>query len=146
MPQVEDHKSSLAAFPIMKGVSNMATNDDFLDRPESRNSGEMLDHSPLKFGRYKGKTPAVVAEKEPKGESWLRWAYETVGNFDVCSEALYKDCGGKGKRAVRDDGPGYQGAKPYSGQRAAEDQARQQQRVEDARKSGFDNMDDDIPF
>lgn len=80
----------------------MTTNDDFLDRPESRNSGKMLDHSPLKFGKFKGKTPAVVAEED---QQYLVWAYETVGNFDVCSEALYKDCGGKGKRAVRDNGP-----------------------------------------
>lgn len=60
----------------------------------------ILDRTPLKFGKYRGKTPEWVVENEGyRAKSYITWAYETVGNFDVCSAALYRDCGGKGKRA-----------------------------------------------
>jgi hypothetical protein len=62
---------------------------------------ETLDHEPLKFGKFKGKTPRHIAEHEKDGEQYLVWAYETVGGFDVCSHALYRDCGGTGSRAAR---------------------------------------------
>lgn len=95
----------------------------------------MLDHTPLKFGKFKGKTPEQVSEVQPQ---YLVWAYETVGNFDVCSEALYRECGGKGKRAVntsRTANPSYY--KP-------ENDRYESRASSPARSSG--DFDDDIPF
>ena len=59
-----------------------------------------LDQTPLKFGKYKGKTPDKVSEWDPK---YLIWAYENVAQFPVCSEAMYRSVGGKGKRAIHAD-------------------------------------------
>lgn len=100
-------------------------------------SDGILDNTPLKFGKFRGKTPSHVAEKEYRGEGWLVWAYETVGNFDVCSATLYKDCGGKGTRAkgtASVANPAYarsQSSSPYSGKSIAGDQGEDE---------------DDIPF
>lgn len=120
--------------------------DDFLNEPDSKNTGEMLDHSPLKFGKFKGKTPSAIAELGKVGESYLTWAYETVGNFDVCSEALYKDCGGRGKRAVgnRNSLPDRGAYTPPVDTYESRDHARAPKR--DKQLGYFDDMDDDIPF
>lgn len=67
--------------------------------PDVRFDPAILDHTPLVFGKFKGKTPEWVATYGEKGESWLCWAYENVSNFCVCSAALYRECGGKGSRA-----------------------------------------------
>lgn len=53
-------------------------------RPAPKNPN--IDHEPLSFGKHKGLTPEVVSSKDP---GWLIWAYETVNQRDVCSEALY---------------------------------------------------------
>jgi len=50
---------------------------------------EWLDHSPLTFGKYKGKTPNQVSVTDP---GWLVWAFENVSNRSVCSKLLYNDC------------------------------------------------------
>lgn len=64
---------------------------------------EQLDNKPIWFGKFKGKTPTWIAEEGDKGDSYVRWAYETVSHSSrpvFCSEALYKACGGKGKSAL----------------------------------------------
>lgn len=49
-----------------------------------------LDHTPLTFGKYKGKTPDEVSKIDC---SWMIWAYENVTNRPVfMSELLYKEC------------------------------------------------------
>jgi hypothetical protein len=52
-------------------------------------AAEKLDHTPLTFGQYRGKTPAEIAEENP---GYIKWMYETVKNKSTCSQALYKDC------------------------------------------------------
>lgn len=64
--------------------------------------GEVLDQMPLDFGKFKGKSPAWIAEFGEKGESYITWAYETVERYNrkvFCSETLYRACGGKFKSA-----------------------------------------------
>ena len=46
------------------------------------------DHTPLAFGKYKGKTPEEVAELDP---SYVVWMYENVKPAP-CSKALAVDC------------------------------------------------------
>lgn len=120
----------------------------------------MLDHTPLKFGKYKGHTPEGISDLGKTGCQYLIWAYENVGNFDVCSAALYKDIGGKGKRAERKtegrffgnrtsgkDAAGNQSADPFadiSESRSASSQPKQKSNLH--LKNHFDDMDDDIPF
>lgn len=67
--------------------------------------GGILDTTPLKFGKFRGKTPEWVSEHGVKGDDYLRWAYETVHNFPVCSDALYREIGGRGTRAVAVQSP-----------------------------------------
>lgn len=49
-----------------------------------------FDDLPVAFGKYKGMTPAQIANTDP---SYLIWAYET---FDAhrkpCTQALYEAC------------------------------------------------------
>jgi hypothetical protein len=98
----------------------------------------ILDNTPLKFGKYKGKTPTQLLDSEGKTElSWLRWAYETVTNFPVCSEALYKAAGGRLSRA--------KGATTQAP--AADPMAdRYESRGHTRAKSKWDDFDDGIPF
>lgn len=91
----------------------------------------VLDQTPLKFGKYKGKTPDKVSDLDPQ---YLRWAYENVAQFPVCSAALYRSINGKGKRAVHD--------KLDASSRNAEKVA-QEKKASPA--LGFDT-DDDVPF
>lgn len=75
---------------------------EFPEDPASKNAPfneETLDHTPLKFGKFKGQTPDKIAQTTDG--SYLVWAYENVQGFDVCSHALYKDCGGTGSREAR---------------------------------------------
>jgi hypothetical protein len=123
----------------MKGAVNMTD-------PLDIDSDGMLDATPLKFGQYKGKLPEDVAEISARARQYLVWAYENVGNFDVCSAALYKDCGGKGKRAIPEDGKRNHRKDAMKvahiasyGKDAAANQGA-------PRKTFFDDMDDDIPF
>ena len=46
---------------------------------------EKLDHTPLTFGKYKGKTPSEIAEVN---ESYIRWMFETILDKNLCSDAL----------------------------------------------------------
>ena len=46
------------------------------------------DHTPLTFGKYKGKTPEEVADYDP---SYVVWMYDNV-NPTPCSKALRDDC------------------------------------------------------
>jgi len=57
-------------------------------RSYSNEPGE-LDHQPMTFGKYKGKTPEWVSENDP---AYLIWAFDTVKDKPVCSKALYVDC------------------------------------------------------
>ena len=50
---------------------------------------EKLDHTPLTFGKYKGKTPSDIAEEDP---SYIIWMYENVTNKSTCSALLYQAC------------------------------------------------------
>lgn len=49
---------------------------------------EELDHSPLDFGKYSGKTPNEISEIDPK---YVIWMYQ---NFEhpPCSKMLYQAC------------------------------------------------------
>lgn len=47
-----------------------------------------LDKTPLRFGKYKGKTPDEVSEIDP---GWLVWAHKNV-KWPVCSQWLYETC------------------------------------------------------
>lgn len=53
-----------------------------------RHRGEVLDSIPLKFGKYRGKSPAEIAEEDP---GYLVWAYEKISP-KPCSKALYLVC------------------------------------------------------
>jgi hypothetical protein len=90
----------------------------------SKSPEEMLDFTPLTFGKYRGKTPEYVAENDP---GYLRWMYETVTDKATCSYALYRDAGGQKNRTVYVIDPPVQ-------------------REPKRDKFGFDDMDDDIPF
>lgn len=65
-----------------------------------------LDHTPLTFGKYRGKTPNDVSESDPR---YIVWLYETVKDRDTCSQLLYKECKGDPElsklRAILDDLP-----------------------------------------
>ncbi len=116
---------------------------DFLDKDRddlSLPTEEQLDHLPLTFGMHRGKTPEQVADTLGKrGQEYLVWAYENVGNYNVCSAALYRDCGGKHSRAVRKSKkpvqvPDNKRTPPPSTGRPI------------ARTDSFDDFDDDVPF
>ena len=68
------------------------------------NPSEQLDHTPLSFGKYKGKTPSEVAEGDP---GYIVWLYDTWADQrrpQLVSKALADDC----RHDVRDeddDGP-----------------------------------------
>lgn len=51
-------------------------------------SAEKLDHTELTFGKYRGRTPDWVSERDP---SYIVWMYEKF-KHPVCSELLYKAC------------------------------------------------------
>lgn len=50
--------------------------------------GEQLDHAVLNRGKYIGKTPSEVSERDP---AYIVWAYENWVP-KPCSELLYKEC------------------------------------------------------
>jgi hypothetical protein len=117
----------------------------------------ILDSTPLKFGKHKGKKPEDMAVGSLKDQEYLRWAYENVGNNDVCSRALYHELGGRGTRAIpdgkypnrRSDAP--QNTGDYEPGNYGTETGRFHSRAPaPANKpkpaSGFDDMDDDIPF
>jgi hypothetical protein len=54
-----------------------------------------LDHTPLTFGKYKGKTPDEVSQMGTSGENYIVWMYDNVDRFPTCSEALARACGWK---------------------------------------------------
>lgn len=51
-------------------------------------ANELLDHTPLRIGKYKGHTPDKVAEIDP---SYVVWMYDTWDK-PPCSKALYEAC------------------------------------------------------
>lgn len=115
--------------------TNTLPDDEDFDPTANTDKGAMLDHTPLKFGKYRGKTAEWISEENP---GYLRWAYENVAGFPVCSDALYREIGGRGSRA--------------KGKDAADEYERQQRERENFQKhrartsNGFDDFDDDIPF
>ena len=50
---------------------------------------ELLDHTPLLFGKHKGKTPDQISDIDP---GWLMWAYENIHDKRICSKVLYEAC------------------------------------------------------
>lgn len=110
----------------------------------------ILDNTALTFGMYKGKTPTQLFDSEDKKAiGWLRWAFETVGNREICSEAMYRACGGKGKRAVKEDSNRTWAKKPVSSGKDAAGNQGENDKPLYGRRAGpmiFDDMDDDIPF
>lgn len=60
---------------------------------------ESFDHTPLTFGKYKGRTPSEVSEYDPEYIVWM-W---TAIKLRHCSEALFKDCDNE-VRANREEG------------------------------------------
>lgn len=107
---------------------------------DSLDEEAMLDRTPLRFGKFRGKTPEYVSQLTPRESSWLIWAYENVFNFDVCSAALYRELGGKGKRAV-DTRSKNKSASPQD-----ERDVYAQPNKPKSAQGYFDDMDDDIPF
>lgn len=140
----------------------MTTDMEFPEAPDEFTE-EKLDFLPLKFGKFKGRTPNWVAENDPNPRgNWLVWAFENVGGFDVCSFALYRDVGGKGDRSIRaqpensyqkrsrKDIVFFQEDWP-SGEMTKEEVKKQAQERYESRASKpatghIDDMDDDIPF
>lgn len=59
-----------------------------------------LDKTPLRFGKYKGKTPDEVSEIDP---GWIVWAHKNV-KWPVCSQFLADACSGH-KHEKRKDAP-----------------------------------------
>ena len=53
---------------------------------------EELDHTPIGFGKHKGKTPEEIAELDPE---YLIWAKRGGLKISICSDALF--------RATKDD-------------------------------------------
>lgn len=51
-------------------------------------SDEEMDHTPLKFGQYKGQTPSQIAEHDP---SYIVWLAENHKN-QVASDVLVRAC------------------------------------------------------
>lgn len=93
---------------------------------------EQLDKKPIYFGKHKLKTPEQIAEIDPQ---YVKWAYETVthnSRLVFCSEALYRECGGKGKSRLEQE------------EKKKEQEARKPNSYRPA--SSFDDMDDNIPF
>lgn len=108
------------------------------------NSQEALDHTPLTFGMHKGKTPEQVAEMGVRGESYIRWLYETVSDKPTCSAALYKECKGTSIKAIRATRMNPAHGAPYgTGSYEGVGGGHQHAKVD---RFGFDDMDDDIPF
>ena len=58
------------------------------ERIQMNTPGEVLDHTPLSYGIYTGKTPNDIAERDP---DYLCWAYEEW-TPKPCSELLYREC------------------------------------------------------
>lgn len=52
------------------------------------NAAELLDHSPITKGKYKGKTPNQISELDP---SYLVWAYKNWSP-KPCSKLLADSC------------------------------------------------------
>jgi hypothetical protein len=54
--------------------------------------GELLDHTPLTFGKHKGKTPAAVAEVDPGYVVWMYDTWKADRKAPMCSKVLYDEC------------------------------------------------------
>lgn len=117
----------------------MADPFDSVTGAQMRDGGD-IDSKPLKFGKYRGTKAELAADIDPR---YMKWAYENVGNFDVISEALYRSIGGKGKRAERKERPA---ATPKPTQRRWDQEQEAGEERKPRPKTGFDDLDDDIPF
>lgn len=121
--------------------------EEFLNQRESE-----LDTKPLQFGKFKGKTPEEVSELPDKDRRYLVWAWETVGNGDVCSHALYRECGGtmgkEGRAKVDKHKPDYRTFKPEQMEMdLPPSDTYESKRSSPATRHPFvDDLDDDIPF
>lgn len=49
---------------------------------------DVLDHTPLKFGKYRNKTPDEVSDLDP---GYVVWMYDTI-DPKVCSKLLADSC------------------------------------------------------
>lgn len=56
--------------------------DDF-----EEDDADLIDDTPITFGKYKGQSPARIAEHDPE---YVVWAYENTQGF--CSKELYLEC------------------------------------------------------
>lgn len=106
----------------------------------------VLDNTPLKFGKYKGRTATQVYDLGGRDAQYLVWAYENVGNYDVCSKTMYKDLGGSGKRADPTNSFGRSNRTDIAPEELERSYRRTEQSKPAPKKSYFDDMDDDIPF
>ena len=70
---------------IMTNEQPLQDNKTLTDIDEASN----LDHTPLVFGKYNGKTPDQVAKIDP---GWLVWAFNNVKNRQTCSQLLANEC------------------------------------------------------
>lgn len=99
---------------------------------------DALDHRKCGFGKWKDLTPIEISElPRARDREYIIWAYETVERHDrpvFCSEALYRSMGGKGKSARQ--------------QRLDKEAAEERRHAPAPPRpaTGFDDMDDDIPF
>lgn len=53
---------------------------------------EKLDHTPITFGKYRGKTPSEIADADPGYIIWCYEAWAQGGRKPPCSKLLYKAC------------------------------------------------------
>jgi NADH:ubiquinone oxidoreductase subunit len=63
--------------------------------PNSADEQSTLDHRPLRFGKYRGKTPAEISEIDPQ---YLVWMHENVLTHWNMSDLLYRECVAEAKK------------------------------------------------
>jgi hypothetical protein len=54
--------------------------------------GDILDHTPLKFGKHAGKTPDQISEIDPSYIVWMWNEWKASGKPPPCSKLLYVAC------------------------------------------------------
>lgn len=64
-----------------------------------------LDHTPLTFGRYKGRTPDQVAEEDP---AYIVWMFKKVTTLPTCSKLLADACEPECREYDNQPNPGYE--------------------------------------
>ena len=64
---------------------------DIYNRPALTQEDIALDHTPLRFGKYKGQTPDEISEHDP---GYIVWMFDTIKDRKNCSQTLANACRG----------------------------------------------------